>query len=332
VSGRTRIALLINPVARQGREHARIEHAIADLGRRSALDLLSPASDDDTERMARACAPVHDIVAVAGGDGTVHRALNGLAHSGTPIGVLPIGTGNDFARAFGIPCDPERAAATIVDGAPVDVDLVEVNGRLFGTVGVMGIGADSALAVSRWMSDPGARGAAARRLGGWTYRLAGLRQLLRPGDLSTSLAVAVGDDAPSGPRDLYALFVTNTTRLGGGLRLPVDARPDDGLLEVCVVPRIPRLRLLWAFLCFAQGWRIPDGVLEISRGTTAQITSGRPVAFSADGELVHTDRCFALTVHRHALRVICRRTPASGGASGLASGVRVNSSGAASLL
>ena len=72
-----------------------------------------------------------------------------------------------------------------------------------------------------------------------------------------------------------------------------------------MVPRIARARLLWAFLCLSQGWRIPDGVLSVARGERAHITSDLPVTFCADGEIVCTDRRFTLTAHRHALRVIC---------------------------
>ena len=300
-----RVALLINPAARQGREHARIEHAIAELGRRSALTILCPEGDDATERMARDCAVTHEIVIAAGGDGTAHRVLNGLAQTGTPMGLLPIGTGNDFARAFGIPPDPVQAAVRVFEGTARPIDLVEVNGRFFGTVGVLGIGADSAVAVSRWMSASGTRGIVARRLGGVTYRLAGLQQLLKPRATTVSLAIEMGGGAPGPPQDLHALFVTNTALLGGGLRLPVELEPDDGAFEVCAVPRMARLRLLWAFLCFAQGWRIPTGVLSVVRGSTAHITAAAPTTFSADGEVVCVDRRFAITAHRHALRVIC---------------------------
>ena len=304
-SPRTRIALIINPAARKGREHAKIERAIAVLDRGSDLTVFSPESDEATERTARECAATYDVVIAAGGDGTAHRVLNGLARTGAAMGLLPIGTGNDFARAFAIPPDPVRAAERVLAGSPVAVDLVEVNGRFFGTVGVMGIGADSAMAVSRWMQAAGARGAVARRLGGLTYRLAALRQLLRRHPAVVALAVSVGDRTPGPPSELHALFVANTALLGGGLRLPVDISPDDGIFEVCVVPRIARPRLLWAFLCLSQGWRIPDGVLLTTRGSTARIAAAEPVTFSADGEVVCVGRHFTLTAHRHALQVIC---------------------------
>ena len=303
--GRRRIAILINPAARQGRERERIEHAVAELGRRAELTLVSPDSDEATEDEARALAATHDIVVAAGGDGTVHRVLNGLAGTGTPIGVLPFGTGNDFARAFGLPRDPAAAAARVLDGEPFAADLVEVNGRLFGTVGVLGVGADSAIAVSRWMSDAGAGGAVARRLGGWTYRLAGLAQLLRPRAAVVSLSVSTDGGPPSGPCDAHAAFVTNGAMLGGGLRLPVGVRLDDGAFEVCLVPRTSRIRLMWAFVCFAQGWRLPEGVLSITRASTAEIRTPAPVAFAADGETVCVGCRFTLTAHRHAVRVIC---------------------------
>jgi diacylglycerol kinase (ATP) len=304
-AGRRRIALLINPAARQGRGHARIEHAIAELGRRAELTVFSPEEDEATERTARASAATHDIVVAAGGDGTVHRVLNGLVGTGASLGVLPIGTGNDFARAFGIPRDPVDAAARVLDGHATAADLIEVNGRFFGTVGVLGVGADSAIAVTRWMSDDGARGAIARRLGVWTYRIAGLAQVLRPRVAVVSLAISTDGGPPSQRRDAHAAFVANGAMLGGGLRLPVGVHLDDGAFEVCVVPRTSRNRLMWAFLCFAQGWRLPDGVLSVTRASTAEIVSPTPIPFAADGEVVCVERRFRITAHRHAVRVIC---------------------------
>jgi hypothetical protein len=68
---------------------------------------------------------------------------------------------------------------------------------------------------------------------------------------------------------------------------------------------VARPRLLWAFLCLSQGWRIPAGVLLVNRGSTAQIVASEPLTFSADGEVVCVDRRFTINAHRHALRVIC---------------------------
>jgi diacylglycerol kinase family enzyme len=119
-----------------------------------------------------------------------------------------------------------------------------------------------------------------------------------------SLTVSMAGEPPAGARAVHVVFVTNTALLGGGLRLPVDARPDDGRLEIGVVPRMPRARLLWAFFCFAQGWPVPGGVLTTSRGERVRIVADRALPFSADGELMCTGTHFEIAVRHHALRVI----------------------------
>jgi diacylglycerol kinase (ATP) len=300
------VAVVVNAAARNGLDGLAIERAVAVLRGSCHVDLVPPAGVEEMESTVRALSITHDVIVAAGGDGTVHRVLNGVAHSKAAMGVVPLGTGNDFARAFGIPATAEAAARLVIDGMVRPIDLVGVNGRLFGTVGVLGVPADSALAVARLTSSRSIGGAMTRLLGEWSYRAVGLAQLLAPGSLTERLRLAMGEDElPQTADELYGVFVANTAMLGGGLRLPLDVDVRDGQLEVCRIPRMSRLRLLWAFICFAQGWRVPDGALQVSRSAQTRILCDRALPFAADGELVCTDVRFDLVVHPLALRLIC---------------------------
>ena len=96
--------------------------------------------------------------------------------------------------------------------------------------------------------------------------------------------------------------------LGGGLVLPIDADPSDGLLDIAVVPRMPRLKLLWAFLCFTRGRPVPRGTLSVCRTSRAVIDCARSVPFSADGDLMCRGTRFEVDVLPGALNLISLRT------------------------
>ena len=100
-------------------------------------------SRNELTAAARAAAAGGHTIIVAGGDGTVHHVVNALASVPSTIGILPSGTGNDFARALGLPLDVVAAAARLAQGRTRRVDLAEVNGRVFCTVGGTGLMARS---------------------------------------------------------------------------------------------------------------------------------------------------------------------------------------------
>jgi len=302
-----RIAFVVNPAARQGHDRRTIDAVVVGLRSRFAVDVVVPKSADDVERTVSASSTAHDAIVVAGGDGTVHRAVCGLDGSTTPLGVIPMGTGNDFARGCGIPTSPGKAMRLILNGHTRRVDLVRVNDRLYCTVGLIGVGSDIALTVAR-LTAPGssARGVV-RFFGDWSYRLVGLAHVLAPRGITEEVRVT-GESGevlhPAGP--VFAVFAANTRMLGGGLVLPIDADHTDGRLEIAIVPRMPRLKLLWAFLCFTRGRPVPGGTLSVHRATRAVIDCARSVPFSADGDLMCRSTRFEVEVLPGALTLVCR--------------------------
>jgi diacylglycerol kinase (ATP) len=301
-----RIAFVVNPAARQGHDRRAIDAVAGTLGSRFRVDMVVPPSADDVERTVRESSAAHDAVVVAGGDGTIHRAVCGLDGAPTPLGVIPMGTGNDFARGCAIPTSPGAAADRILGGLTRRVDLVRVNDRLYCTVGLIGVGSAAALTVAR-LTRPGSRTRGAMRFfGDWSYRLVGLAHLLAPRDITEHAAVIGESGAALHPiSPVLAIFAANTKVLGGGLVLPVDADPSDGMLDVAIVPRMPRLKLLWAFLRFTRGLPVPEGTLSVYRAGRVAIDCERHVAFSADGDLMCRGTRFEIEVLPGALTLIC---------------------------
>jgi diacylglycerol kinase (ATP) len=175
-----RVALVVNPAARHGHDRGTIDAMSRGLGSRYRVDLVVPSSAGEVESTVRASSMAHDAIVVAGGDGTIHRAVCGLAGAPTPLGVVPMGTGNDFARGCGIPLSPDGATRRILDGRTRRLDLIRVNERVYCTVGLIGVASESAITVAR-LTRPGSRTRGVmRHFGDWSYRLVGLAHLLAP--------------------------------------------------------------------------------------------------------------------------------------------------------
>ena len=310
--GATAAALVIaNPHARRVRRDDWRKPAERALGRRYGIEIVSPRSADEAaalvhERMAAEQRPA--VVIAAGGDGTVRLVAQELAGTGVPLGVIPLGTANDFARANGIPDDIAGAIDRIVRRSTRAIDLLEVNGRPFVTAGGIGIGAHSALVVP-WIKalHPLAR-MAADSLGSGVYRLsAGANVLFRPGLTETvRLTWRVPGEATDQTTEVrtQGVFIANQRTLGGGLALPVPADNADGALDVCVVHDVARVRLLSALTRLLRGSAIASNVFSAWRAVRVTIETEKRSAFFGCGDLMAEGTKFEVRVMPGALRVL----------------------------
>jgi diacylglycerol kinase (ATP) len=311
-TGANAAALVVaNPHARRVRRGEWRKVTERQLGRRYGVEIVCPASPDETsalvrERMAAEQRPA--VVVAAGGDGTVRLVASELAGTGVPLGVLPLGTGNDFARANGIPDDVAGALERIIKRSTRAIDLLEVNGRCFVTAGGIGIGAHSALVVP-WIKalHPVAR-FAADSLGAGVYRIAaGANVLFRPG-LAERVRLAWRVPGEAADRTLevrtHGIFVANQRNVGGGIALPVPADNADGALDVCVVHDVARVRLLGSLAKLLRGSAIASDVITAWQATRVVIETERPTAFFGCGDLVAEGTRFEVRVVPGALRVL----------------------------
>jgi diacylglycerol kinase (ATP) len=224
-----------------------------------------------------------DAVVIVGGDGTVHAAVNALAGSGVPLGLVPAGAGNDVARSLGLPHDDVAAALeaiVVALGDPVTalgrrVDAVHTStGRWF--AGVLSTGFDSNVNQrANRMRHP--RGRA-------RYVLAVLLELVR----LTPHRYRMTIDRDPRHVDAVLLTVGNTASFGGGMRILPDARADDGLLDVLVAAPMSRRSLLRLLPRVFEGTHVHDSRVGVERGrvVTIAVTDGRtpePIVY-ADGE------------------------------------------------
>jgi YegS/Rv2252/BmrU family lipid kinase len=215
---------------------------------------------------------------VAGGDGSLHLVVRRLYErrelARLRLGLVPLGTGNDLARALGIPLEPEEAARVICFGTPRALDvLVDDAGGVVVNAVHLGVGALAAEAAGRWK----------RWLGPLAYPLGALRSGLRPP--SWRLRVTVdGEVLSDGRRRLLMVGIGNGPGIGGGTPLLPNARPDDGLLDVVVVrARGLRERLAYG-VALRRGRHVERDDVRTARGQSVDVDGDR-AEVNADGEL-----------------------------------------------
>ena len=218
----------------------------------------------------------HTVVAV-GGDGTVNEVLNGLSGTRAALGILPLGTANDFARQSGIPMDVRHAMDLILNQPPVRMDTAEVNGRRFLNASTGGIGAEATA------ETPDALKAL---VGPLAYALTGARKLMR---LEHQL-VRVATPAWERELELLLFAVGNTRRTGSGMMLTPQAVLDDGLLDVLLVERMPRTEFARLALRLRDGTHVGEDGVHYVRVPWVALAADAPMSVNVDGEPVDATR------------------------------------------
>jgi diacylglycerol kinase (ATP) len=271
----------VNPAAGRGRGDRDVAAVVAAL-RSAGLDVTeirAPGPAAAGAACAAAVAGGVDALVAVGGDGTVHLAVQAVAGTSTALGIIPAGTGNDFAAALGVPPDPLRAAealaARLLGGGPVAVDAVRTTRADGGPdhwwACVLASGFDSAVNERanrmRWPRGP-------RR-----YDLAILAELarLRPLDYRLTL-----DGVAQELRGVL-VAVGNTDSYGGALRMCPAADPADGLLDVTVVGPVSRFQLMRVKPRVYTGMHVDHPLVSTYRAAEVRIESPGVTAY-ADGE------------------------------------------------
>ena len=299
--------LLVNPISGGGRgvrDRSKIEAALAAHGQRHVAvqsEYPGHAIALVSEAIGRGCRRI----LVAGGDGSVSEAVNGIfaqrsvAPDAVLLALLPLGTGNDWARGPGPTPDYDGALRSIVDGVASekdrqrrhDVGVIEfpATGKIRYFINVAGGGFDAAV-IERMPS---------RRFGRLAYLLGLLRALAAYRPLSLNLSI----DGRNEAAQAFVFFACIGRYCGGGMLVAPRSRPDDGLLDLTLIRHMSRWRVLLSLPRLFDGslerhpkvsvWRAGSTVIEAPAGT----------AIEADGELVgHAPA--TLTVRRQALRIV----------------------------
>jgi YegS/Rv2252/BmrU family lipid kinase len=239
-------------------------------GRFGRVPVYPVAAPGEAEALAAELAGEVDVLVVFGGDGTVHEVANGLplpaGADGPLVALLPAGTGNDLARALGLPPDPVAAARALAGGRPRPVDMLDCGPRRAANGVNAGFAAAATDVLSRRVK---------RALGPAAYVAGAVRAGLRPPTWPARVEV----DGRVVDGEALAVVVGNGGSFGGGRWLLPDADVGDGLLDVLVVPAAAsRAKLARAL---AMDRRLPDDLPRL-RGPAATVATGMPCRL--DGE------------------------------------------------
>lgn len=270
------IVVVFNPQAGGGRAagyRTVLERWIADHSTHALWEIQQTAGPGHgTELAAQAVAQGANVVVAAGGDGTLGEVVNGVAGAGVPVGLLPLGTGNDCARHLGIGTDLLSGLHTLLHGKSHRVDLGKAGDRYF--INIAGCGFDAAVAQrvqQGWRRLPGTL----------AYIGAVLHTLLTFTPVRMRLTL---DDTP---RELRALMcsVANASSYGGGMRIAPHARMSDGLFDVCVIAEAGRLEFLRTFPSVFRGAHLDHPKVQIYRAQRVSVQSDPPVPVLIDGDV-----------------------------------------------
>jgi diacylglycerol kinase (ATP) len=263
------VCIIGNPAAGDGSAVV-IANSVVDAAVAAGDDvtLATPESQAGTNAALRnALQTKVERVIVVGGDGIVHLAVNALATTGVVLGIVPIGTGNDGARALGLPTSPAAAIEAALQPA-IDVDAIRTEHGWALSVATAGFG----VAVNkranrlRWP-----RGAA-------VYKRATIEELPRLRPLPLTLIV----DGVSHDVSVTLIAVGNGAYFGGNMQICPAADPFDGLLDVTVVGKLGRVELLRFFPTVFNGTHLSHPQVSTYRGRVIELKG--PAEFWADGE------------------------------------------------
>lgn len=282
------LVVAINPSASFGASRD-VGPAIVQTLRAMGHEVTSLTEPDFEQLQASARAALRrrpDALVVVGGDGMVHLGTNLVAGTRTPLGIIPSGTGNDFARGLGIPHDNTEAAIRILDGAFTTGPRIVDAGRLRWT------DARTGAAEERWFAGALSAGFDAKvneRANGMRhpkgparYLVAILAELVRMKPATYRLEV---DGVEREVRGLLAA-VANNVSYGGGLRLTPTAVLDDGLFDLLVVAPVSRPAFLRLFPRAARGEHVGLDVVSLERVRRVRVDAVEPIVGYADGERI----------------------------------------------
>ena len=268
-----KILLIANPASKRG---GRLRGTVEALLRAEVpeLEMALTTGAGDATRFAAQARGTHDAVVVAGGDGTVAEVVSGLAGSGTPIGIVPCGTGNLVARALGIPLQPQAAVRVALTGRARAMDI----GRLGDgecVVFTAGAGIDASMVA-------GATSEMKRRFGVAAYFATTASAILRQSRFRLRARV----DGVEVDCDALGAFVANFGNVLGGLMyLGPGVVADDGMLDLCVYsPNTAGDALEVAWRMFRNDFR-PHRCMRFLRGQDIEISTDPVRVFQSDGEL-----------------------------------------------
>ncbi|MGE5483648.1 MAG: diacylglycerol/lipid kinase family protein [Ignavibacteriales bacterium] len=285
---------IVNPVAGKGKS-LRIWRDVEARLRRRRLPFesrITPGPDTVAGIAEEAVSEGYDTVIAVGGDGTVREVAGALAGSSVRFGIIPSGTGNDFARTLNLPGDLDDIIDVVTGNETTPADLGQMNGRYF--VNIAGVGVDTEI-----VEEVNRRPVVIN--GTITYLISAVRTVLRYEPPAMTIRV----DGTEVRGRVLVLAIANGKYYGGGIKMAPDARVNDGLFHVLVAKEIGRWEALRVLPLTYSGRHVRHKKCFTYTGAEVTVEADRPLAVQADGTVVGR-LPMTFRVVPHALNVLTR--------------------------
>jgi diacylglycerol kinase (ATP) len=297
-----RAIFLVNPASSNGATGKRwpeLAHRAERLGL-SGETLFSERPGHLIQLARRAVDEGARLVVAVGGDGTLNEVVNGIAGSDVELATIPLGTGMDFGRTYGIPTRFEDAVRVAVDGAIRPIDAGRVRYRTWE-------GTDA----ERWFANVGSvgmSGAVAQRANGMSKALGGrvtffyaLTRVFFEWE-NTEVRVQLDDGERRGR--MHDVIVANGVWHGGGMKLAPDAAPDDGAFDVVLIGDVSKVDFMTTAPKLYKGRHVGHPKIEIVRSRVVGVDAEEHLPIELEGEQVGTTPAvFELVPHALRIRV-----------------------------
>ena len=292
-----RAALIVNTRSRSGERTFfealdRLEELGVSLGATYAI--RDPVRLPETVREVLREGSEYRLLILGGGDGSVSSVVDFLAHHDVILGLLPLGTANDFARTLGIPADVEKACETIAGGKIVDVDLGLAGDNYYVNVASVGLSVGVTQALSPQLK---------RRIGALAYPTAAIRAFLGHEPFSARLTFPDGDHDPVEYERLVQVAVGNGRFYGGGMVVAPQSGIDDRSLDIYAIEMGRHRDLLGVARYLKSGDFIRNDSVGHFRTERVRLETEPELPVNVDGEVVtRTPQSFS--VAHNALKVL----------------------------
>ncbi|MBN2600827.1 MAG: diacylglycerol kinase family lipid kinase [Candidatus Marinimicrobia bacterium] len=268
-----KFAVIVNPVAGRGRTAKKLPQ-LQEIAANSGHQ-FNFYYTEESYHAARITDKIHreyDAVVAFGGDGTANEVINGLAGTTTPFGIIPEGTGNDFARTINVARNLQRAIDILINYNYRLMDLGTIDDRIF--INGVGIGFDGFVNY---------RSKNVKLLkGSLAYLYAVFSSLALWKCIPVHIEI---DDSIIGDSSIYLIAVGNGWSVGGGLKLTPEASIHDGLFDICRVRDIPTWKILLNFAKLKNGTLAEVREVTMTRGKRIRVSSEMPLPIHFDGEV-----------------------------------------------
>lgn len=283
---------IINPSAGQG-NYKWVIHDIQKVLKRHNIqyDIAIPKYKGEATLLAKEASQDHNIIVAVGGDGTINEVANGLIGTQSILGIIPVGTGNGFAREFSIPLNIKKACKILVEGKLKVIDVGKAGERFF--LATSGLGFDALIAKFAGKMLGPLRGM-------WLYFFSGMLAFNRYNPPLVKIVIDF-NEIEIKP---FVVAIANTRLYGGRALIAPDALPDDGFFDVCVVSMMKPRRILWNLPKLFKGTHIKLPEVKMYKGKNVSIFSSEPIPIHVDGEPIDGFSEMQFTLMPKALKIL----------------------------